>query len=1304
MCRNKRSLLFFLAVTLLAGAPWPVRAAAERRVVFLVSAADSAPAARSFRNFELPPGIRFEYLVQGSDAGERIRAAVRAADVVIANTLVEDYRKLLETEVDYTRTAVYVFSRTRLPERLPVREPPEIKAYRAYRCPENFRNLVRFVIHRELDDQVKFAPPVTLPATGIVHPDFEEVFENFDAYAARYREGGRFQPGRPYVAVTVYAASVTDEELRSLRRLTDALEKAGLNAFIAFGDEVGIIRKHLLAPDGTSRVAAVVGLSFKFKSALKPELAAALADLGVPVYNALRLYRQTTAEYLASPQGMNTFSVAFALIAPEISGLIEPTLLFGRRAATDPESGREYFEDEPFAANIDRLAARIAAQAALQSKPNAEKKVAIFIYNGSGGKQSTGASYLNVPRSLANILAALRRAGYRAGDPIDEAGITGRITASAHNVGSWAPGELDELIANGAIRLPVAEYKNYFAALPETLQKAVVAQWGEVENASIMIKNGEIIIPAFVSGNVVILPEPMRGWLDDPEKIAHSATIQPHHQYLAVYLWLKHGFGADAMIHLGRHATFEWLPGKQLGLDENSPSALLISDIPSIYPYIVDGVGEGLQAKRRGAAVIIDHLTPPLAGAGLPPETRELAARIDDFESAPAATRDAKLADIRVLAGKTGLAAELGIEIFDDHAVSKLHHHLEAQAAAVVPFGLHSFGAPPPAEAIEPMLTAIAAGNPAADPARLRTQLLNAGSDELTALLAALDGKRIAPGESGDPVRNPDSLPVGRNFYSFDPDRLPTDRAYEEGAKAAAELLEKHRREHGGNYPAKVGIVLWAGETVRNEGVNESIVLALLGMTPVRDRNGRVTGVVPIPGARLGRPRIDVMVTASGAYRDQFAALLTMLDRAQRTAAQLADAENFIRQNSEKAAAKLTAAGVAPAEAAELAARRIFCPAPGTYGVGVAKIAGASGLWQEDDQVLETYLRRMSHAVDASGEVVPSVRGFEAGLGAVEAVMHSRSSNVYGVSDINDMFQYLGGLSMAVRKHSGNAPETYIIDQRVRGKIQWTPLRTFLGDELRARVFHPEWIKAMRQENYAGAKTLAGYADNLWGWQVVTPENVSEAVWKRLYDVYVEDVYDLGMKEFLEKDNAWAKQSITARLLEAVRKNYWNASPDIRQKLAVEYAVSVAASGVACCDHTCNNPLLHDMVTNLISIPGVLAPDLVMKFKAAIEKAAGKTLADQVAERRELQRQLEKAFARTNRPEPAETAATAAQPTPEKAREAGPGAPVKGYKLVDKTQADDRTELTSAGIRYLAVALVIALIALFAFGFRRGDD
>lgn len=1279
--------------------------AAERSlVVFLGGGNDSDLAAEAFTGLNLPEQVSFEYYCTPMTPMEKIRERARHADVLIINSLVRELRELAAKDIDYSKTKLYAFSSRRLPKNIPALEPPELQAYRANRRPVNFHNMILWIVNREFDPSVKFAPPLTLPEVGVTHPAADgKIFPSVAACREWGRQNGHFNPDNGLVAFAVHSASINKSEMELFRHLTDEFERQGVNVVIVYGDEPRVIHELLLDKTGKPAVDALLALSFKFKSGLGEPLRLALKQLDMPVFNALRLYRQTTPEWQASTRGMNDFSVAFGFIAPEISGMIEPSLLFGTNSTADPATGKTVQTSEPFIENIRITAQRLKKWIGLRQKANADKHIAIFIYNGSGGKQNIGASYLNVPRSLCNIVRALAREQYATGglEALDEDAMTRQLLTHARNIGSWAPGELDAFLAQAdAVRLPRAKYLEWFARLPEKLRRSVTAEWGSPEKCAIMTSGNDFILPMLKRGNLVILPEPMRGWLDDPHKMVHSATLAPPHQYLAVYLWLRHEFKADAMVHLGRHGSSEWLPGKQLGLSAECAPLVVRGDIPEIYPYISDGIGEGIIAKRRASAVMIDHLTPFLKIPAADRVLTGLRQKITDLQTADPAVKAQRRDALFRYAEEHGLAERLNLDRNIPDWQDKLEHYADERQSPA-PFGLHSFGDSPSGPEIDAILEQL----PEKERAAARPHLQNAGNDELTALLRAFSGRFIEPGPSGDPVRNPSSLPVGRNFYSFDPAKIPTREAMTKGAKLADELLAREL-EKNKRYPSKVAVILWAGETTRTDGVNEAMALALMGMRLQYDSNDRVKGVAPVSSAQLGRPRIDVLITTSGAYRDQFGDLIRLLDRAQRQASRLTDAENFIRRNSEANAARMRREGHSAEEAENLSARRIFFPAPSTYGTRVNKLAGSSGVWEDDGELAAVYLNSMGYSVDADGTIGEARAALSAGLSQVETMFHSRSSNVYGVTDVDDMFQYFGGLSLAVRKNSGKAPEEYIIDQRRRSAEKVTSLKSFMSAELDSRLYNREWIEAMMQEKYSGGKTLARMTDNVWGWQAVTPDNVTAADWRNLYEIYVQDRYKLNMKEFFAASgNEWAFQSMSARMLEAVRKNYWDADLATRQSLAAEYAKSVIRQGMACCDHTCNNPLLNQVVVNLISMPGVMSPEMVMKFQVAVEKAAAKTLDDQVRERRELQKQLADSFGGNQRQAEVRKPVSEQQAAqPESAPARNDSVPVKGFKMESKKANAEETTLASAGLKWTILGAVFLLIGLFAWGSARRED
>ncbi len=240
----------------------------------------------------------------------------------------------------------------------------------------------------------------------------------------------------------------------------------------------------------------------------------------------------------------------------------------------------------------------------------------------------------------------------------------------------------------------------------------------------------------------------------------------------------------------------------------------------------------------------------------------------------------------------------------------------------------------------------------------------------------------------------------------------------------------------------------------------------------------------------------------------------------------------------------------------------------------------------------------------------------------------------------------------------------------------------------------------MKKEGYAGAREMSNFFENMWGWQVTIPDIVGKTKWQQAYEVYVKDKYGLHLKKFMNETNPWAYQSITARMLEAVRKGYWKPSDKVVKNLALQYALSTVERGVACCDHTCNNPFLNQMVVGLISLPGVATPKLVEQFKLAIERMAKQSLTEQVKHRLQLQKRLTRGFQKTPRPIPQATqyikGANVAQTANGKnTRE------IEGYKMVEIHRHDTKTEVSSSGVQWYLSLFILLMVGLFFYGVYR---
>ena len=736
----------------------------------------------------------------------------------------------------------------------------------------------------------------------------------------------------------------------------------------------------------------------------------------------------------------------------------------------------------------------------------------------------------------------------------------------------------------------------------EALNLEGLSGWGKPPGNTMLTDGGDFIIPGLLLGNVFVGPQPQRGWQANANSLHSSNVVPPHHQYLAFYEYLRDVFKADVIVHIGRHSSFEWLPGKQVALAEFDFPDIIVGAIPAVYLYTVDGVGEGLQAKRRGLSVVVDHLIPPLKTTELYGPILELQQLLDQYEAQNVAERRTVIArEIRSKTRQYNFTSDLGDTVLsepDDQLIHTLGHYLEELKSTFLPFGLHTFGKPWTAGEIDLLADSMASlGN--GDAGEFRKQIEKSFSEEAAGFLSALRGEYVSPGKGNDSIRTPDVLPTGRNFYAIDASVMPTKISYELAKQLVADALAKDPQT-----PEKVAAVLWAVETTRDEGTMLSFILQLLGIEPVWDARGLVKELKPVPVEKLGRQRVDVIVTTSGLFRDLFAQLLLLTDRAFRYALagsyqsilkrnpafrpaldaalkEIPDADrgdeplemNAIARHWMTATEGMLRNGVPPDQAGLRALLRIFGPAEGAYGAGINRVIERAWTWKSRDQVADAYLGKMAHGYSAGSWGTIDPEQYRNALSGIQESFHSRATNLYGVVDNDDYFDYFGGLSLAIERVNGKPPENYVLFYADPKQSKVETLEHFLTKEMRSRYYNPEWIRGMMKEGYAGARTISNkFVEFAWGWQVTNPEIMRDWMWNEVNDIYFHDKYRIGVtKWFQDERHAPAMINMTSILLTAANKGFWKASPDTIHDLANTLGLLVVRYGPSCSAHSCGN-------------------------------------------------------------------------------------------------------------------------------------
>lgn len=1055
---------------------------------------------------------------------------------------------------------------------------------------------------------------------GYYYPDGQSgnVFATWEDFNRWRGAHGKRRASAPRVAIGFYKSTYYTGDAELLDTVIAEVERQGAEAVPIFGYPGAVAAQRLLLDaEGQSRADVMLGFFFNFAD---PQSSKLLEQVDIPIVNLVSLYGRSEKEWRASTSGMTLFEGTFQVAVPELAGTIAPTVVGSKEKVRDAETGLSVVVTRPIASRVTTAVERAMRYATLRAKANAQKRVALMFYNYPPGKANIGASYLNVAESLAGILQRLATEGYDlGGTDLSATRVLSDITTKARNVGGYAPGELQDLLADGsAVRVSFADYRHWLDAYAPSLRAKMLKDWGPPEETRVMrsraAEGAGLVIPIVRYGNIILLPQPSRAWGEDAEKMYHAKDLAPHHQYAATYAWLRHGFRADAVVHVGTHGTLEWLDGKDSGLSEEDAPDALIADLPDIYVYNVDVVGEGLVARRRGMAALVDHMVPPFTKGGLYPELAALSETINDYTMAESRSPElakAHLAAIGEQVTRLGLTKDLGLDVSTSLNDEDMHHiqdHLLELKGQNIPYGLHTFGRTPEKALRDSTIDAIVSVDRSLLPKNAKVlanemeqRIVASGSRELDDLTHALGGRFLPGGEGGEPIRNPDAYPTGKNFYGIDPDKVPKPAAWEMGVRLADQMLATHVKEHG-RYPEKVSFVIWGDETMRHEGVLESQIFRLLGTRPVWDARGKVVDVDVIPRAQLGRPRVDIVIASSA--EGMFHNVTVLMDQAVQKVKALDEAENFVRRHYLQTKTALMEKGYNEHDAERRAGVRIFDEPPGIFNLNTSTIVAASGTWNSDKGFADDYIRKLGHGYGNGFWGEPMADVFRLALSGTEQVVHSSSTMLYGALDNDDMFMYVGGLAAAIRSIDGKSPELVVTNTRDPGKPEMTSIDKFIGTEFRARYINPTWIEGMKKEGYAGAGAMREFVEYLWGWEATVPETVSDGMWQETFDVYVQDKHHLGVREFFESKSPYAYQDMTARMVETIRKGYWKADAATETRLLTEYIQSVNAHGPSGAENTTGNARLMKYVMAQGKASGIPVPALE-GFQRAMEKAIG---------------------------------------------------------------------------------------------------
>jgi len=804
----------------------------------------------------------------------------------------------------------------------------------------------------------------------------------------------------------------------------------------------------------------------------------------------------------------------------------------------------------------EMLSARVLRIVELRRAANAEKRIAAVLFNFPPNAGAAGtAQFLSVFASLHATLVRLDREGYTVEVPASVDALRERI------LGGNAARHGTEANVHARVSADAIVSR-------ETWLAEIEAAWGPAPG-KLQSDGTAVQILGAQFGNVFVGIQPALGYEGDPMRLLFAGRFAPTHAFAAFYRWLKEDFRAHAVLHFGTHGSLEFMPGKQTGLSAQCWPDRLIGDLPNIYLYAANNPSEGVLAKRRSGATLISYLTPALTNSGVYKGLADLKVSIERWRQAEPGSDE--WTDLGELIGDQATALDL-----DGSDITALAARLYEIERELIPQGLHVAGAAATREERIDMIAASASARGellsvdtieavVAGTIRLDTPLLRdmaalntalSSNGEIDGIVLALSARYIRPVSGGDLLRSPEILPTGRNIHGFDPFRLPSAFAVRDGAAQAQRLVERSLAD-AGHIPETVAMVLWGTDNLKSEGAQIAQAMALMGARPRFDSYNRLAGAELVSLEDLGRPRIDVIVTMSGVFRDLLPLQTRMLAEAALLAAQAdePDALNFIRRHSLAHQAEHGCD-------IETAALRVFSNAEGAYGANVNLMIDNGG-WTDPDELADSFERQKGYAYGVKGTPVRQAAILGSALRTVDCAYQNLESVELGITTIDQYVDTLGGISRAVTRAKGTAAPVYIGDQ-TQGVGKVRSLQEQVALETRTRILNPVWTEALLNHGYEGVRQIEGSVTTTMGWSATTGE-VDPWVYQRIGETYV---LDAAMRERIAALNPRAAARVAHRLIEASERKYWQpdaatlaalhaASDDLEDRL--EGVVAVAA-------------------------------------------------------------------------------------------------------------------------------------------------
>lgn len=885
---------------------------------------------------------------------------------------------------------------------------------------------------------------------------------------------------RPRIVLTFYRSYLVSADTAPIEALVAAFEARGFEVVALYAptlkapNAAAWLRGRIgaLAPDAIVNATAFSGRG--------EEGASPLDAGGVPVFQ-VALSTARRKDWDISERGLSPSDLAMHVVLPEVDGRIMGGVVsFKEPGRRDRDLEYSRFGHVPEEERIRAVVARVEGWVRLAAMAPKARRVALVMSTYPGKDWNMGhAVGLDAPASARAILEDLEGAGY--------------------DIGS-APANMAEALLARSVRWPLAAYEQALSALPAALRDDLAQSWGRAQDDP-DCREGAFHFAVIGCGKALVALQPERALLArEREDDYHDLSRTPRHAYVAFYLWLQSQ--SDVLVHIGAHGTLEWLPGKSVALSAACWPEALTGTLPVVYPFIVNDPGEAAQAKRRIGAITLGHIPPPLRESGTPDRLVRLEALLDEFSNADGLDprrRDRLQGDIRSEAQALGLEDDLGLDRAgcSAEAITRIDRFVCDIKESQFGEGLHVWGRPARPDAGFDTAPSVAA--------------------ERRALLDALAGKRIAGGPSGSPYRGRrDVLPTGRNMYTTDPRSVPTRAAYAQGVRLADELVRRHLQDEG-DWPRGLIVDLWGSATMRTAGEEFAMALHLLGVRPVWDAGSeRVSGIEVLPIAELERPRLDVTLRVSGLFRDVFPTLSALYSQAVRALAGRDEAPEWN-----------------PFAGQEGAQARVYGPAPGSFGLGMA---GMLEDYSPDSRAAagEAWLAASSWALDGEA-AVPDDAGIRQRVAGADGFVHLQDLAESDLLLAADYASHEAGFAAAKARTGGPQAALWHLDNTNPA----APRARSLGEEVarvvQARAANPRWIAGMREHGFRGAAEIAATLDHMAAFA-----HLAGVVGPHLFDLYHDATLgDPRTRDFLEQSNPEAYRAMCERFAALLEAGLW---------------------------------------------------------------------------------------------------------------------------------------------------------------------